>query len=170
MSSNAEPPVEIARKLLRGEVVLTTWMDLTLTTHRLWQYSEHGDGVELTSFSLADIEWARVDHTYAPWLLWLGAFSAVASAYFVEQDLSLTYALLFAAALFMLLYATTRRLTLRVGARGREIVAIAGSRGDEGAALHFVDALETYKHARSPSGVTQPASSSATWHDGTTAA
>ncbi len=143
----------MSRKLLRGELVIARWMDLTLTTHRVWQYSEDGGSVELTSFSLDDIEWARVGRSHAPWLLWSAAAVALVAVLSIETDRVLTYGLVVLAGLLAFLYATTRRLVILIGAKGREIVATADDDANEESALDFVHQLESRKLTRKQAAV-----------------
>jgi hypothetical protein len=139
------------RKLLRGEAVVTKWMDLTLTTHRVWQYTRDGGNLELTSFSLDDIEWARVGRSHAPWLLWTAAASALFAVVLVEEDRVLIYGLVVLAGLLAFLYATNRRLVIFIGAKRCQLVAYADDDASEESALDFVHQLESCKHARTHS-------------------
>lgn len=146
----------MSRKLLRGELVVARWMNLTLTTHRVWQYRQDAGGVELTTFGLEDIEWARVGRSLSPWLLWTAAGTAVAAVVLFESSPWLVYSMVAMSVLLAVLYITQRQLEVRIGAKGREIVAAAAEDASEESALEFIHMLESHKHARGDTGIARP--------------
>jgi len=139
--------VDMKRKMLRGELVLATWEDLTLTTHRVWQLTQgSGGAMELTSFAVDDVQWVRFGRSHLPPLLWLAAIAALAGVGVLDYDQMLTYGLFALSLLLMVLYATTRRLVVVVAGNGREISAQsdADTTGVE-SAMQFIEELERRK-------------------------
>jgi len=51
--------VDMKRKMFEGELVLATWEDLTLTTHRVWQLTQGSGAIELSSFAVDEIQCVR---------------------------------------------------------------------------------------------------------------
>lgn len=135
------------RKMLRGELVLSTWEDLTLTTHRVWQLTRKSGGtVELTTFSLEDVSWVRFGRSHLPTLLWLAAAAALGGVAVLDHDQIITYGLFAGSLLLMVLYATTRRLVVVVAANGREVAAQSdGDTAHVEGAMQFIDELERRK-------------------------
>ena len=140
--------VDMKRKMFEGELVLATWEDLTLTTHRVWQLTQGSGAIELTSFAVDDIQWVRFGRSHLPPFLWLAAVAALAGVGVLDYDQMLTYGLFALSLLLMVLYATTRRLVVVVAGNGREISAHsdADTTGIE-SAMQFIEELERRKSA-----------------------
>ncbi len=137
------------RKMFRGEIVLSTWEDLTLTTHRVWQLTrKSGGAIELISFAVEDVAWIRFGRSHVPTLLWLAAVAALGGVGVLDYDQIMTYGLFAVSLLLMVLYATTRRLLVVVAADGREISAQSdGDATNVETAVQFIDELERRKTA-----------------------
>lgn len=131
------------RKLLRGEQLICTWRDITLTTHRVWQIAREGSSAALTSLPVEALQWVRLGRNHLPWLLWLAALTAVLGIVALEYDRYITYGLFGVALLLMLLYGTTRRLVLEIGAgTGTIIVQVVGEGASFDTALEFLYQVE----------------------------
>ncbi|MCY1057098.1 hypothetical protein [Nannocystis sp. SCPEA4] len=131
------------RKLLRGEHLISTWRDITLTSHRIWQDAREGSSAALTSMPVDAVQWVRLGRHHLPWLLWLAAVTAVLGIAALEYDRTITYGLFGVALLLMLLYGTTRRLVLEIGAgTGKLVVQVVGEGASFDAALEFLYQVE----------------------------
>ncbi len=112
------------RKLLRSEHLIATWQDITLTTHRIWQVAREGSSASMMSIPVDAVQWVRLGRHHLPWLLWLAAVTAVLGIVALEHDRNITYGLFGVALLLMLLYGTSRRLVLEIGAGEGNIVVL----------------------------------------------
>lgn len=153
------------RKLLRGEYPVATWMDVTLTTHRVWQVVRQGSSSSMISFPVEAVQWVRLGRSHLPYLLWCAFLVAVLGIVALEHDRNVTYGLFGVVMLLLLLYGTSRRLVLTIGAGSGEIVAqVAGEGASVEAALEFIHHVETRRLANAPPPPERPAaSSSSTW-------
>lgn len=150
------------RKLLRGESLVSTWQDITLTTHRIWQVAREGSSASLVSIPVDAVQWTRLGRHHLPWLLWLAAVSAVLGIIALEHDRNITYGLFGVALLLMLLYSTSRRLVLEIGAgRGTILVQVVGEGASFDSALDFLYQVES-RRSHSTSG-DRAASTSGAW-------
>lgn len=140
------------RKLLRGEHLISTWRDITLTSHRVWQVAREGSSAALTSIPVDAVQWVRLGRHHLPWLLWLAAVTAVLGIGALEYDRTITYGLFGVALLLMLLYGTTRRLVLEIGAgTGKILVQVVGEGASFDAALEFLYQVEGRRLAQASS-------------------
>ena len=100
-----------------------------------------------------------------PWLLWLAALTAVLGIVALEYDRTITYGLFGVALLLMLLYGTTRRLVLEIGAGGGTIlVQVVGEGASLDAALDFLYQVEGRRLAHiGPAEARAGASASGPW-------
>lgn len=153
------------RKMLRGEYPVATWMDVTLTTHRVWQVVRQGSSSAMVSFPVEAVQWVRLGRSHLPYLLWCAFLVAVLGIVALEHDRNVTYGLFGVVMLLLLLYGTSRRLVLTIGAGSGEIVAqVAGEGASVEAALDFIHHVETRRLANAPPPPERPAaSSSSTW-------
>lgn len=152
----------MTRKLLRGEQLISTWQDITLTTHRLWQITREGS---LTSFAIDAVQWVKLGRHHLPWLLWLAAVTAVLGIVALEHDRNITYGLFGVALLLMLLYGTSRKVVLEIGAGGGKIlVQVVGEGGNFDAALDFLYHVELRRLTQSASEP-RPAAASGSWQN-----
>ncbi|MDC0718574.1 hypothetical protein [Nannocystis bainbridge] len=139
------------RKLLRGEHVVSTWRDITLTSHRVWQSAREGSSAALTSIPVAAVQWVRLGRHHLPWLLWLAAVTAVLGIAALEYDRTITYGLFGVALLLMLLYGTSRRLVLEIGAgTGTIVVQVVGEGASVDAAVEFLYQVEDRRLVHGP--------------------
>lgn len=153
------------RKLLRGEHLISTWRDITLTSHRVWQIAREGSSASLTSLPVEAVQWVRLGRHHLPWLLWLAALTAVLGIVALEYDRTITYGLFGVALLLMLLYGTSRRLVLEIGAGGGTIlVQVVGEGASFDAALDFLYQVEGRRLAHiGPAEARAGASASGPW-------
>lgn len=136
------------RKLLRGEYPVATWMGVTLTTHRIWQVVREGSTSAMVSFPVESVQWARLGRSHLPYLLWMALIVAVLGVVALEHDRTVTYWLFGVVLLLLLLYATSRRLMLSIGAgHGEIVVQVAGEGASVEAALEFIHQVETRRLA-----------------------
>jgi hypothetical protein len=139
------------RKLLRGEHVVSTWRDITLTSHRVWQSAREGSPAALTSIPVDAVQWVRLGRHHLPWLLWLAAVTAVLGIAALEYDRTITYGLFGVALLLMLLYGTSRRLVLEIGAgTGTIVVQVVGEGASVDAAVEFLYQVEDRRLVHGP--------------------
>ena len=139
------------RKLLRGEHLISTWRDITLTSHRVWQVVREGSTAALTSIPVDAVQWVRLGRHHLPWLLWLAAVTAVLGFVALEYDRNITYGLFGVALLLMLLYGTTRRLVLEVGSGAATIIVqVVGDAASFDTALEFLYQVEARRLAHTP--------------------
>ena len=153
------------RKMLRGEYPVATWMDVTLTTHRIWQVVRQGSSSAMISFPVDSVQWVRLGRSHLPYLLWCAFLVAVLGIVALEHDRNVTYGLFGVVMLLLLLYGTSRRLVLTIGAGAGEILAqVAGEGASVEAALEFIHHVESRRLAHAPPPPERPAaSSSSTW-------
>ena len=153
------------RKLLRGEYPVATWMDVTLTTHRVWQVIRQGSSAAMVSFPVDAVQWVKLGRSHLPYLLWLALLVAVLGVVALEHDRTITYWLFGVVLLLLLLYATSRRLVLAIGAgEGEIVVQVAGEGASVDAALEFIHQVEVRRLASVPVAPERPAAtSSSTW-------
>ena len=153
------------RKLLRGEYPVATWMDVTLTTHRIWQVIREGSASSIVSFPVEAVQWAKLGRSHLPYLLWLALLVALLGIVALEHDRTVTYWLFGVVLLLLLLYATSRRLILSIGSGDAEIVVqVAGEGASVDAALEFIHQVEVRRLASVPVAPERPAAtSSSTW-------
>lgn len=131
------------RKLLRGEYPLATWMGVTLTTHRVWQVVREGSTASMVSFPVDAVQWAKLGRNHLPYLLWLALLVAILGIVALEHDRTVTYWLFGVVLLLLLLYATSRRLVVSIGAgHGEIVVQVAGEGSSVEAALEFIHHVE----------------------------
>lgn len=151
-------------KYLRGEHPVATWNDITLTTHRIWQVMRQGSASAMVSFPLDAVQWVKLDRRHLPYLLWLALLTALGGIVALEHDRTVTYWLFGVVVLLMLLYATSRRLVVSIGAGTEEIVVQVEGQGVE-SALDFLHMVESRRLAHAPPAPERPpaSSSSATW-------
>jgi len=157
------------RKLLRGEYPVATWMDVTLTTHRIWQVVRDGSTSAMVSFPVEAVQWTKLGRSHLPYLLWMALLVALLGIVALEHDRTVTYWLFGVVFLLLLLYATSRRLILSIGAgHGEILVHVAGEGASVEAALEFIHQVETRRlvtpgaperqgTTASPSGSSNPA-------------
>jgi hypothetical protein len=157
-------------KYLRGENPVATWMDITLTTHRVWQVSRQGSSAAMISFPLDAVQWVKLDRRHMPYLLWFALLVAVGGIVALEHDRTITYWLFGVVLLLMLLYGTSRRLVVSIGAGSEELVVqVPGEAASVESALDFLFLVETRRLAHAaPTPTPVPperpaASSSSTW-------
>lgn len=153
------------RKLLRGEYPVATWMDVTLTTHRIWQVIRQGSNSAMVSFPVDAVQYARLGRSHLPYLLWMALLVALLGIVALEHDRTITYWLFGVVLLLLLLYGTSRRLILAIGAGSGEIlVQVTGEGASIEAALEFIQQVETRRLVIAPVAPERPAASSgATW-------
>lgn len=156
------------RKLLRGEYPVATWMGVTLTTYRLWQVVREGSTSSMVSFPVDAVQWTKLGRNHLPYLLWIALLVAVLGIVALEHDRTVTYWLFGVVLLLLLLYATSRRLVVSIGAgHGEIVVQVAGEGASVEAALEFIHQVETRRLAPPPPASerpsTGPASSSSAW-------
>jgi hypothetical protein len=153
------------RKLLRGEHLISTWRDITLTSHRVWQIAREGSSAALTSMPIDAVQWVRLGRHHLPWLLWLAAVTAVLGIAALEYDRTITYGLFGVALLLMLLYGTSRRLVLEIGSgSGTIVVQVVGEGASFDAALEFLYQVEGRRLAHaSGADARSGASASGAW-------
>ena len=152
------------RKLLRGEQLISTWQDITLTTHRVWQVAREGSSALLLSIPIDAVQWVRLGRHHLPLLLWLAAASSVLGIVALEHDRNVTYGLFGVALLLMLLYGTSRGLVLEIGAgEGKLFVQVVGEGASFESALEFVYLVENRRHAELMAGSDRHASTSDVW-------
>ena len=136
------------RKLLRGEYPVATWMDVTLTTHRVWQVVRDGSASAMVSFPVEAVQWTKLGRSHLPYLLWMALLIALLGIVALEHDRTVTYWLFGVVLLLLLLYATSRRLILSIGAgHGEIVVHVAGEGASVEAALEFIHQVETRRLA-----------------------
>ncbi len=136
------------RKLLRGEYPVATWMDVTLTTHRVWQVIRQGSSSAMVSFPVDSVQWARLGRSHLPYLLWMALLVAVLGVVALEHDRTVTYWLFGVVLLLLLLYGTSRRLIVSIGAGAGEIVVqVVGEGASVEAALEFIHQVEARRLA-----------------------
>lgn len=153
-------------KYLRGENPVATWMDITLTTHRVWQITHQGSSAAMVSFPLDAVQWVKLDRRHMPYLLWFALLVAVGGIVALEHDRTITYWLFGVVLLLMLLYGTSRRLVVSIGAGSEELVVqVPGEAASVESALDFLFLVESRRLAHAPPAQERPAaaSSSATW-------
>jgi len=150
------------RKLLRGEYPVATWMDVTLTTHRIWQVVRDGSSSAMVSFPVEAVQWTKLGRSHLPYLLWIALLVALLGIVALEHDRTVTYWLFGVVLLLLLLYATSRRLILSIGAgHGEILVHVVGEGASVEAALEFIHQVETRRLAtpgtpERPSASTSP--------------
>lgn len=150
------------RKLLRNEHLVATWQDITLTSHRVWQIVREGSSASMVSFPVEAVQWVRLGRHHLPWLLWLAATSAVLGIVALEHDRNVTYGLFGVTLLLMLLYGTSRRLVLEIGAgAGNIVVQVIGEGATFEGALDFLYQVESRRLAHAPAD--RHASTSGVW-------
>jgi len=136
------------RKLLRGEYPVATWMDVTLTTHRIWQVVRDGSSSAMVSFPVEAVQWTKLGRSHLPYLLWIALLVALLGIVALEHDRTVTYWLFGVVLLLLLLYATSRRLILSIGAgHGEILVHVVGEGASVEAALEFIHQVETRRLA-----------------------
>ena len=136
------------RKLLRGEYPVATWMDVTLTTHRIWQVVRDGSTSAMVSFPVEAVQWTKLGRSHLPYLLWMALLVALLGIVALEHDRTVTYWLFGVVLLLLLLYATSRRLILSIGAgHGEILVHVVGEGASVEAALEFIHQVETRRLA-----------------------
>ena len=54
----------MTRKLLRGEIPITAWMGVTLTTHRVWQIVRQGQATSMVSIPLDAVQWIKLGRNH----------------------------------------------------------------------------------------------------------
>jgi hypothetical protein len=155
----------MTRKLLRGEIPVATWMGVTLTTHRVWQIVRQGSTAAMISFPVDAVQWTKLGRNHLPFLLWMALLVALLGIVALEHDRTVTYWLFGVVLLLLLLYGTSRRLILSIGAGSGEIlVQVAGEGASVEAALEFIQQVETRRLASvAPPPERPAASSSSTW-------
>ncbi len=153
------------RKMLRGEYPVATWMDVTLTTHRIWQVIREGSSSAMVSFPVDAVQWVRLGRSHLPYLLWCAFLVAVLGTVALEYDRNVSYGLFGVVMLLLLLYGTSRRVVMTIGAGSAQILAeVAGEGASVEAALEFIHQVETRRLAHAPAPPERPAaSSSPTW-------
>lgn len=158
----------MTRKLLRGEIPINTWMGVTLTTHRVWQLVRQGQATSMVSIPLDAVQWIKLGRNHLPLLLWMALFVAILGVVALEHDRTVTYWLFGVVVLLLLLYATSRRLIVSIGAGSGEIlVQVDGEAASVEAALEFIQQVELQRFTGAPSNPERPATgsaaSSSTW-------
>lgn len=152
----------MTRKLLRGEIPINTWMGVTLTTHRVWQTVRQGQATSMVSIPLDAVQWIKLGRNHLPLLLWMALFVAILGVVALEHDRTVTYWLFGVVLLLLLLYATSRRLIVSIGAGSGEIlVQVDGEAASVEAALDFIQQVELQRFTSAPSNPERPATSSA---------
>lgn len=152
------------RKLLRSEHLIATWQDITLTSHRVWQVAREGSSASMVSIPVDAVQWVRLGRHHLPWLLWLAAATAVLGIVALEHDRNITYGLFGVALLLMLLYGTSRRLVLEIGAgAGTILVQVVGEGASFDSALDFLYQVESRRLAHLAAGADRHASTSGVW-------
>ena len=153
----------MTRKLLRGEIPINTWMGVTLTTHRVWQTVRQGQATSMVSIPLDAVQWIKLGRNHLPLLLWMALFVAILGVVALEHDRTVTYWLFGVVLLLLLLYATSRRLIVSIGAGSGEIlVQVDGEAASVEAALDFIQQVELQRFTSAPSNPERPATGSAT--------
>lgn len=148
------------RKLLRGEQLISTWQDITLTTHRVWQAAREGSSALLLSLPIDAVQWVRLGRHHLPLLLWLAVASVVLGIAALEHDRNVTYGLFGVGLLLLLLYGTSRRLVLEIGAgEGRVLVQVVGDGASFESALDFLHLVEARRHAELAQSERHPSTS-----------
>lgn len=163
----------MTRKLLRGEIPITAWMGVTLTTHRVWQVVQQGQATSMISIPLNAVQWIKLGRNHLPFLLWMALLVTVLGIVALEHDRNVTYWLFGVVLLLLLLYGTSRRLVVSIGAGSGEIlVQVSGETSSVEAALDFIQQVELQRftniHNSTPSitperPATGNSSSSASW-------
>lgn len=152
----------MTRKLLRGEIPINTWMGVTLTTHRVWQTVRQGQATSMVSIPLDAVQWIKLGRNHLPLLLWMALFVAILGVVALEHDRTVTYWLFGVVLLLLLLYATSRRLIVSIGAGSGEIlVQVDGEAASVEAALDFIQQVELQRFTSAPSNPERPATGSA---------
>lgn len=152
------------RKLLRGEQLISTWQDLTLTTYSLWQRPREGTTAAFTAIPIDAVQWMKLGRHHLPWLLWLAVVTGVLGIVALEHDRNITYGLFGVALLLVLLYGTSRKIVLEIGAgTGRVVVQVLGETGNFDAALKFLHDVELRRLAHHATGEGRSAAGSGTW-------
>ena len=158
----------MTRKLLRGEIPITAWMGVTLTTHRVWQIVRQGQATSMVSIPLDAVQWIKLGRNHLPLLLWMALLVAFLGIVALEHDRTVTYWLFGVVLLLLLLYGTSRRLIVSIGAGSGEIVVqVAGETPSVEAALEFIQQVELQRFTGVPTTPERPttgsASSSSSW-------
>jgi hypothetical protein len=158
----------MTRKLLRGEIPITSWMGVTLTTHRVWQVVRQGQATSMVSIPLDAVQWIKLGRNHLPFLLWMALLVALLGIVALEHDRTVTYWLFGVVLLLLLLYGTSRRLIVSIGAGSGEIlVQVAGETASVEAALDFIQQVELQRFTSAPQAPERPptgsASSSSSW-------
>ena len=158
----------MTRKLLRGEIPITSWMGVTLTTHRVWQVVRQGQATSMVSIPLDAVQWIKLGRNHLPFLLWMALLVALLGIVALEHDRTVTYWLVGVVLLLLLLYGTSRRLIVSIGAGSGEIlVQVAGETASVEAALDFIQQVELQRFTSAPQAPERPptgsASSSSSW-------
>jgi hypothetical protein len=158
----------MTRKLLRGEIPITSWMGVTLTTHRVWQVVREGQATSMVSIPLDAVQWLKLGRNHLPFLLWMALLVALLGIVALEHDRTVTYWLFGVVLLLLLLYGTSRRLIVSIGAGSGEIlVQVAGETASVEAALDFIQQVELQRFTSAPQAPERPptgsASSSSSW-------
>jgi hypothetical protein len=158
----------MTRKLLRGEIPITSWMGVTLTTHRVWQVIRQGQATSMVSIPLDAVQWIKLGRNHLPFLLWMALLVALLGIVALEHDRTVTYWLFGVVLLLLLLYGTSRRLIVSIGAGSGEIlVQVAGETASVEAALDFIQQVELQRFTSAPQAPERPptgsASSSSSW-------
>jgi len=127
---------------------VATWMDVTLTTHRIWQVVRDGSSSAMVSFPVEAVQWTKLGRSHLPYLLWIALLVALLGIVALEHDRTVTYWLFGVVLLLLLLYATSRRLILSIGAgHGEILVHVVGEGASVEAALEFIHQVETRRLA-----------------------
>jgi len=158
----------MTRKLLRGEIPITSWMGVTLTTHRVWQVVHQGQATSMVSIPLDAVQWIKLGRNHTPFLLWMAMLVALLGIVALEHDRTVTYWLFGVVLLLLILYGTSRRLLVSIGAGSGEIlVQVAGEAASVEAALDFIQQVELQRFTTTPTTPERPptasASSSSSW-------
>jgi len=133
----------MTRKLLRGEIPITAWMGVTLTTHRVWQVVQQGQATSMISIPLDAVQWIKLGRNHLPFLLWMALLVALLGIVALEHDRTVTYWLFGVVLLLLLLYGTSRRLVVSIGAgTGEILVQVSGEASSVDAALDFIQQVE----------------------------
>ena len=155
----------MTRKLLRGEIPITSWMGVTLTTHRVWQVVQQGQSTAMISIPLDALQWSKLGRSHLPYLLWLALLVALLGVVALEHDRTVTYWLFGVVLLLLLLYGTSRRLVLSLGAGSGEIlVQVSGESASVESALDFIQQVELQRFTSTTTAPERPAAiSSSAW-------